>query len=208
MAKRIAVLQGHPDPAGEHFCNALADAYADGALAARHEVRRVDVAKLDFPVLHGAADFYEGATPAGVRGAQEAIFWADHLVIVYPLWFGHFPALLHAFIEQTFRPAAVATDKDGHAPKKPFRGKSARIVVTMGMPGLFYRWYFRAHGLKSLERNVLQFLGVRPVRSTLIGLLGSGAVGSAYDRDFPIWSTAASRARWLEKLRSLGRRAR
>lgn len=28
----------------------------------------------------------------------------------------------------------------------------ARIVISMGMPAFVYRWYFRAHGLKSLRR--------------------------------------------------------
>ena len=40
-------------------------------------------------------------------------------------------------------------------------GKSARIVVTMGMPGFWYRWYFRAHSLRSLQRNILKFVGFR-----------------------------------------------
>jgi putative NADPH-quinone reductase len=31
MAKRIVIIQGHPDPAGGHLCHALADAYAAGA---------------------------------------------------------------------------------------------------------------------------------------------------------------------------------
>jgi len=38
MARRVAIIQGHPDPAGGHFGHALADAYAEGALAAGHAV--------------------------------------------------------------------------------------------------------------------------------------------------------------------------
>jgi putative NADPH-quinone reductase len=34
--------------------------------------------------------------------------------------------------------------------------KSARIIVTLGMPTLRYRWYFRAHSLRSLKRNILR----------------------------------------------------
>ena len=39
----------------------------------------------------------------------------------------------------------------------------------MGMPALVYRWYFRAHSVKSLERNILGFVGIAPVHETLIG---------------------------------------
>lgn len=31
MSERILVIQGHPDPAGGHFCHALAQAYLEAA---------------------------------------------------------------------------------------------------------------------------------------------------------------------------------
>ena len=35
------------------------------------------------------------------------------------------------------------------------KGRSARIIVTMGMPAAIYKYYFRCHGLKSLAGGVL-----------------------------------------------------
>ena len=49
MGKRITIIQGHPDTAARHFGHALADAYAEGAQAVGHEVRRIEVAQLDYP---------------------------------------------------------------------------------------------------------------------------------------------------------------
>ena len=43
----------------------------------------------------------------------------------------------------------------------------------MGMPALVYRWYFRAHSVKSLERNTLGFVGIAPAHETLIGMTGN-----------------------------------
>ncbi len=57
MARRLAILQGHPDPAGGHLCHALADAYAAGAVAAGHAVARIEVAQLDFPLLRTPRDY-------------------------------------------------------------------------------------------------------------------------------------------------------
>ena len=51
--------------------------------------------------------------------------------------------------------------------------KSARIVVTMGMPSLFYRLYYRSHSVRSLARNILGFVGFKPVRVSLIGHIES-----------------------------------
>jgi putative NADPH-quinone reductase len=104
MARRISIIQGHPDPSGGRLCHALADAYAGGAEEAGHEVRRVEVARLEFPLLRTQAEFEAGAAPPEIQIAQEAIRWAEHLVIVYPLWLGTMPALLKGFLEQAFRP--------------------------------------------------------------------------------------------------------
>ena len=51
MTKRVAIIQGHPDPAGHHLLHALADAYAEGAIAAGHEVRCIEVASLESLLL-------------------------------------------------------------------------------------------------------------------------------------------------------------
>lgn len=171
MVRKITIIQGHPDPAGGHFCHALADSYAQGAQSAGHEVVRIEVAKLDFPVLRTKQDFYGSAPPASLKPAQDAIAAAAHLVIIYPLWLGEMPALLKAFFEQTFRPgfAFEYVNPLRGQWKKLLKGKSARIIVTMGMPAVVYRWWFSAHGLRALERNILAFCGVAPARETLIG---------------------------------------
>jgi putative NADPH-quinone reductase len=100
------------------------------------------------------------------------------------------PTLLKAFFEQAFRPGFAFKTGD-HGWGSLLKGRSARIVVTMGMPAFIYRWYFGAHGLKSLERSVLRFVGIRPIRETLIGMIGS--------------LSEAKRRAWLDKLRALGR---
>ena len=110
-----------------------------------------------------------------VEAAQRDIAWAEHLAIFFPLWLGDMPALLKGFFEQVLRPG-FAIGKPGRAgvPKKLLKGRSARIVVTMGMPALFYSVYYRAHSVKSLKRNMLEFCGVAPVRTTLIGMVERG----------------------------------
>jgi putative NADPH-quinone reductase len=96
MPERIALIQAHPDAAGGHLCHVLAQAYADGARGAGREVRTVDVAQLDFPLLRSQKDWLDGEVPASLRPAQETIRWADHLVFVFPLWLGDMPACSRA----------------------------------------------------------------------------------------------------------------
>lgn len=174
MAKRILLVQGHPDPQQHHLCNALARAYCQGAEAAGHQVQQLEVAALDFPLLRSQQEWEHGALPASLKPAQEAIRWAEHLVFFFPLWLGDMPALLKGFLEQVARPQ-FAFSSDGKNPfaHKALGGRSARVVVTMGMPALVYRWYFRAHSVKSLERNILGFIGIAPVNETLIGMVAN-----------------------------------
>jgi putative NADPH-quinone reductase len=191
VARRIAIIQGHPDATRRHLCHALAEAYASGARAAGHEVREINVAELDFPILRSKEAFENSALPASLAPGQAAIGQADHLLIVYPLWLGTMPALLKAFMEQVFRPGfAFELGEQGRRWKRPLKGKSARIVVTMGMPVLFYRWYFGAHGLKSLERSILGFAGIGPIRESLFGMIEQ--------------ASEAKRQAWLARMRRLG----
>lgn len=193
MGKRILLIQGHPDGSQQHLCHALEVAYAQGAGAAGHEIQRIQVATLDFPILRSQLAWEEGALPPALEPAQTAIKWAEHLVFFFPLWLGDMPALLKGFLEQVARPGfAFGSEAGNPLTHKQLTGRSARVVVTMGMPAAVYRWYFRAHSIKSLERNILGFVGIAPVRETLVGQVGNLRPEQAQA--------------WLAKLRRLGGR--
>lgn len=189
---RILILQGHPDPAEGHFDHALAEAYREGAEQAGLAVDMFPIAQRDFPLLHSQAEFLDETVPPAILEAQELIEAAHHLVLIYPLWMGDMPAVVKGFLEQVFRPSFVADGDMNQLRHTRLKGRSVRIIVTMGMPALIYRWFYRAHSLKSLERNVFRFCGFDPVRHTLIGQNGGDA---------------PSRERWLKTVRLLGRRA-
>ncbi|WIM14450.1 NAD(P)H-dependent oxidoreductase [Enhydrobacter sp.] len=191
-ARHVLILNGHPDARSKGLCHALAEAYAEGARQAGRSVQRIDVAGLDFGFVASQAEFEKGTPPSAVVCAQEQIRRADHIVVIFPLWLGDMPAKLKAFLEQALRPGFAFTYRPSGFPIKHLKGKSARIIVTMGMPAFVYRWFFRAHGLKNLERNILRFVGFSPVRATLLGSVGS--------------SGKAAIERRLAEVRELGRR--
>lgn len=169
MPRRIVVINGHPDPDASRFCYALADRYAAGARASGHAVSIIKIATLHFDLVRTAAEFERDQPTPDIVDAQAAIGDADHIVFIYPLWLGTMPALLKAFLECTFRPGfAFGRDRNPFDEKK-LKGKSARVVITMGMPSLIYRWFYFAHSLRSFERNILKFVGISPVRTTVFG---------------------------------------
>lgn len=188
-ARKILIIDGQPDADPACFVHALAAAYAKGA--SHHEVRTLKLAELDFPLLRANADWIKGTPPPAIAAAQADITWAEHLVILYPLWLGDVPALLKGFLEQVMRPDFALRYRDGKLPEKLLKGRSARLVVTMGMPAFFYKLVYRAHSVKSLERNVLNFVGIAPVTCTIFGLAGA-------DEE--------SRRAWLDQMESIGAR--
>lgn len=193
VPRTIAIIQGHPDPSGRRLCHALADAYADGAAQAGHKVLRIDVARLDFPLLKSKEEFEKGALPSSLAAARDAITAADHLVTLFPLWLGAQPAILKGFLEQVARPGVAFAYQDKAMPKKLWAGKSARLVVTMGMPGVIYRLFYRSHGLKALRRNVFEFVGIKPVRESVLGMVEG--------------QKPARIQAWLDEMRRLGAQA-
>jgi putative NADPH-quinone reductase len=196
MPRRILIIVGHPDGSPKRLCRALADAYAEGARSAGHEVRLVDIATLDFPILRTMEEFAERPLPVTLQDAAQAIKDAEHLVFVFPLWLGTMPALLKAFLEQVMRPGVAFAypekGKGGFA-RTLLKGRSARVVVTMGMPASFYRFWYLGHGVAGMRRNILNFVGVSPVRETLFGVV-EGA-------------SEAKRRAWIGEMRALGKRA-
>jgi putative NADPH-quinone reductase len=195
MAQRILIIQGHPDRSKRHLCHALAQAYADGARGAGHAVETVEPALIDFPLLRSAEEWQHGSVPAALAPVQEQIMQATHLVLVYPLWLGEMPALLKAFLEQVARPGfAIAAESRNPLRAGLLGGRSARVIVTMGMPAVLYRWFYRAHSLKALQRNILGFAGIRPVRTCVVG--GAASL------------TPQQVERWCAHLRRLGAAAR
>ncbi|WP_239700581.1 NAD(P)H-dependent oxidoreductase [Massilia sp. 9096] len=137
----VLVVQGHPDRQRYHLCHALVQAYAEGARAAGHDVELIEPAHLRFPLLSSRAEWEHGTLPPQLCAAQESIRRADHLVFVYPLWLGDMPAMLEGFLEQVARPRMFVTMVDGKpVPTRLLQGRSARLVISTGMPGLAYRW--------------------------------------------------------------------
>lgn len=173
--KKILIINGHPDGDNGHFCDAIVQKYTSAAQAAGHKVETVTVNKIEFSLLSSKKEFDEQQPVSALREVQDKLRKIDHLVVVYPLWLGGMPALLKGFFEQLFRPGfAVQPAETKSRFKKLLKGKSARVFVTMGMPGFFYKWFFRAHTLKALKRNILDFVGFKPVKSTVIGTANEG----------------------------------
>ncbi len=183
----ILVILGHP--VNDSLCGALADAYVDGAVSSGQQVETLRLGDLDFDINYPSGREDDPEEP-DIAQAREQIRRADHLVFVFPNWWGAMPALLKGFIDRLFKPGfSFRMHADGSWDKL-LTGKTAQLIVTMDTPRFVYRWIYGQPGINALARATLGFCGVHPVRVTTFGTVFN--------------STATQRARWISQARELG----
>jgi NAD(P)H-dependent FMN reductase len=113
----VLVILGHPR--ADSLCGALADAYFDGARAAGVHLRRLDLSTLEFDPHVRTPSPNQQPLEADLRAARSLVEWADHLVFVYPTWWGTMPSLLKGFLDRimtpgfAFRPCEGGTGYEG-----------------------------------------------------------------------------------------------
>jgi NAD(P)H dehydrogenase (quinone) len=193
---KIAVVVGNPF-AGS-FSHGLAESYVAAASAAGAEVRVLDLAQLKFPSNP------ENLNQVRVRGINEMddldpviaqmvrdMEWADHFTFVYPVWWGTFPGVLKAFIDRVFLSGvAFRYGKTGTKWDRLWRGKTARIIMTMDAPTFWYKLVYRAPSENALRWATLWYVGVKTIGIT---------------RFTPIrFSTPEVRTKWLATVAKLG----
>jgi putative NADPH-quinone reductase len=186
---KILIVYGHPDK--ESYNHALAAAYNSGALNSGAQVREIVIADLHFnPNLEFGYRKRTELEPDLVK-AQDSISWADHIVWVYPVWWGSVPALLKGFLDRVLLPGFAFKKRAGSVWwDKYLIGKTSRIICTMDQPAWYYRWINGQPSHIAMKRQTMNFIGIKKVRISAIGPLRL--------------SKDEFRQKWLTKIERLG----
>jgi putative NADPH-quinone reductase len=187
--KNILIINGHPDK--KSFCFALAESYKKGADTNGIHCKLIHLIDLQFnPILTNGYRLVSELEPDLVN-IQEDILAANHLVIVYPNWWGTYPALLKGLIDRIFLPNfAFKYISHSPMPAKLLKGKSARLIVTMDTPKWYYWLINRSPGHNSMKKAILEFCGINPVSISAFAVVKS--------------SDIKKRKKWLDEVERLG----
>ncbi|MCR9141005.1 MAG: NAD(P)H-dependent oxidoreductase [bacterium] len=188
--KKILLVDAHP--AEDSLCRAFADEYEAGARAQGRPIERLNLRDLSFDLNFPGYGRGSRELEADLKEAQNKILASDHIVWVYPVWWGAWPALLKGFVDRVFTPGYAFRGVGKFKYEKLLRGRSARIIATMDSPGWYYRLKGRP-GMIALRDHTLKFCGIDRVAMQSFG---------------PVkYASPERREQWKRRVRELGQAA-
>ncbi|KAA6447805.1 NAD(P)H-dependent oxidoreductase [Bacillus swezeyi] len=164
---QTAVIYAHPNPNSFNgaILNQVVKALEDG----KKSYTVIDLYKERFdPVLI----FNEQKRRSEMKNDPETAEYrniiksADHLIFIYPLWWGGMPAILKGFIDRVFVSGEAYTYQ-GKLPKGLLKARTASVYYTADAPGWYLRLWRRDADRITAKDAILKFCGVRQVRRML-----------------------------------------
>lgn len=189
--KQIIIINAYPYE--EPFSWELQKRYKTGALAAGHSVAEIFLKDLRFDLNLSMGYRKLPELEPDLKMAQEEITKANHLVFIYPVWWGTYPALMKGFIDRVFLPGFAFKFLPGQEHEKYLQGKSARLLVNLDSSLWVHKYNMSSPGETALKTATLEFCGVSPVKISY----------------FPELRRASQslKQQWFSKMESLGKKA-
>ena len=166
VMRNALLLLGNPDP--RSFNAELARSYAQGFTAAGGSATTIDLGQLNFDLVLRRGFREPQPLEPDLEKVRIAIEKADHVVWLFPIYWGSPPALVRGLVDRVFLPNWAFRYNGGALPEGLLRGRSARVIATMDSPAWWYalahRWALHA----TMGTGTLRFSGFSPVRFSLV----------------------------------------
>ena len=163
------IVVAHPDP--DSLTHAVANAVATGLLESAASVEIADLAAEGFDPRETRRDLavhLQTATPASdILAEQARIDRADRLVLVYPVYWWSFPALMKGWIDRVFT-NGWAYGYDGDDRKKLRRLEVVLVAVAGADAGTYARHGYFGAMRNQIDHGIFDYCGARVVRHELL----------------------------------------
>jgi len=164
-------------PYGGSFCGAILAAVERGLKKGGHKCRVINLDQDDFDPVMRSKDLlaFVGAGRAGkdaldaiddqVREYKEHLEWAEHLVMIFPIWWMTTPAMTKGFIDKVIFPAIAYDMKDGRLVSR-LSLRKVTVITTMNTPADVYRDVFGNPLEGSLIKGTFRQIGIENIEWT------------------------------------------
>ncbi|WP_427978653.1 NAD(P)H-dependent oxidoreductase [Agarivorans sp.] len=184
--KKVLVINANPKT--NSLTKSLSQQYVETAQKT-HEVVLVHIGELDFDL--NLQQGYESIQPleADLIQLQQHIKWAEHIVIMSPVWWGSVPAKFKGAIDRVMLPGFAFKYSAGKSiPEKLLAGKTSEIIVNMDTPIFWYKIFQGNVIYKHLKYTILDFTGIKNKKTSYFG-----PVISAKQKDIEKWHNKVSK---------------
>lgn len=149
---KVVIVFNHPYEGS--FCNAILHSVSKGLKEADHEIDLIHLDKDNFNPVMTAEDLraFRDKNPVDPKAIeyQKRIKSADHLILIFPIWWELMPALMKGFVDKVIFPG-VAYDytNSSNTLMKPLwiNIKSVTMITTMNTPYWLY-WLLFGNAIK------------------------------------------------------------
>ena len=164
-------------PYGGSFCGAILAAVERGLKTGGHKCRVINLDQDDFDPVMRSKDLlaFVGAGRAGedaldaiddqVREYKEHLEWAEHLVMIFPIWWMTTPAMTKGFIDKVIFPAIAYDMKDGRLVSR-LSLRKVTVITTTNTPADIYREVFGNPLEGSLIKGTFRQIGIENIEWT------------------------------------------
>lgn len=190
--RKVLIIDGHP--LAESFCCQLVKSYTQGLYECKIEVQNIVLREINELAILTAEHYKNPILKNTIKNLQEKVNWANHLVFIYPTWWGGPPALLKAFLDFLFTDGwaflNLPSKRNKHLPL--LKGKTGRVITTMDTPAWYYRLIYFSPGTNLIKKTLLEYCGIKPVKITILGSI---------DKVEP-----RTRQKWISTLKKMGKK--
>lgn len=183
------ILIINANPKANSLCKAISERYQEN-ISESKQAKVLHIGDMDFQLSLDMGYEETMALEPSLKEFQQSVQWADHIVIVSPVWWGTMPAKLKALFDRAFLPGFAFRYVKGKAiPEKLLKGRTAELIFTLDTPVFWYKWIQGNPIYLNLKRTILDFAGIKNVSANYFGPV--------------INSTDQQRQKWLQKVEAL-----
>ena len=158
------------------YCNAILESVQEGLKLGGHKCKLIHLDKDGFdPVMRGkdlmafvqAGKVGEEALRVVdpiVMQYKKKLEWAEHLVMIFPIWWMSMPAMMKGFVDKVIFPSVAYNMDGGRLKSRLLALRQGTVITTMNTQADVYREMFNNSVEGSLIKGTFNQIGIHDVR--------------------------------------------
>lgn len=156
MKKNILIIISHPKQTSLNYH--IFNIYINFLKKQNHNIKTIELYKENFnPITHLSR---EESNDKQIIKYQELLKWADHITLIFPVWWFNYPAMLKGFFDKVLTAKFAFRYNKFGLPIPLLKSKTTTIIRSFGSPS-YVKFFFGNGNLRGLSWGTLRFCGIK-----------------------------------------------